>query len=214
MQQKGDTMLNARSPSSSYIQPTLGHALRVWWAFYWRSTLFGFVIVFVISLLLGIAGRAAGLSQPLILLAARVESLVVTFIVTLFAMQRVLRKNFQRFRIGLASRTSPSSEPQYFEPTLGRALRVWWAYFWRMIFLLVVAFVVVGLPLNAFLGLFGPSLIFVQFFSVVMWAVIVMLVSTYVLWYKILDEDIADFHVTLIPREAAPPVPAADAVPQ
>src|SRR5437879_12890225 len=107
-----------------------------------------------------------GLSQPLILLAARVESLVVTFIVTLFAMQRVLRKNFQRFRIGLASRTSPSSEPQYFEPTLGRALRVWWAYFWRMIFLLVVAFVVVGLPLNAFLGLFGQSLIFVQMFSV------------------------------------------------
>src|SRR5437879_12674798 len=118
MQQKGDTMLNARSPSSSYIQPTLGHALRVWWAFYWRSTLFGFVIVFVISLLLGIAGRAAGLSQPLILLAARVESLVCTFIVTLFPMQRVLLKNYQRFQIGVASRTHPLSQHTYFHTTL------------------------------------------------------------------------------------------------
>jgi len=101
------------SPSSSYIQPTLGHALRVWWAFYWRVMLFGSVIAFVISLLLGITGPAAGLPQPLILLAARVEGLVVTFIVALFVMQRVLRKNFQRFRIGLVSHASPSGGPQY-----------------------------------------------------------------------------------------------------
>jgi len=42
-----------------------------------------------------------------------------------------------------------------------------------------------------------------------MWAVIWMVVSTYVLWYKILDEDIADFHVTLIPRSAATPAVSA-----
>ncbi len=207
-------MLEAHSLSSFYVQPTLGHALRVWWAFYWRSTLFGLLIVFVVSLLLGIAGHAAGLPAPLILLAARVESLVVAFVVTLFAMQRVLRKNFQQFRIGLAAHATPSGEPQYLEATLGRALRVWWAYFWRMIFFLAIAFVVVVYPLNMFLGLFRPSLVFVQIFSVLMWAVIGMVVSTYVLWYKILDEDIADFHVTLIPRQAAPTVPATEAVPQ
>ncbi len=205
-------MLDAHSPSSSYVQPTLSHALRVWWAFYWRSTVFGIVIALVISLLLGIVGSAAGLSKPVILLAARVESLVVTFMVALFAMQRVLRKNFQRFRIGLVSHASPLGEPQYLEPTLGRALRVWWAYFWRVIVLVVIAFVVAVLPLSTFVGLFRPSLIFVQVFSVLMWTAIGMLVSTYVLWYKILDEDIADFHVTLVPREAAATVPAPDAV--
>lgn len=208
-------MLGGHPPSSSYVQPTLGHALRVWWAFYWRSTLFSLVIVFFSSLVLDIAGQAAGLPKPLMLLAARVATLVVAFTVALFAMQRVLRKNFQRFRIGLASRASTSGEPQYLEPTLGRAMRVWWAYFWRMIFGLVIALVVVGFPLNFFLGLFWPSSVFGQIFGVLMWAVVGMLVSMYVLWYKILDEDIADFHVTLIPREEAPTVPAAaNATPQ
>lgn len=107
---------------------------------------------------------------------------------------------------------APQGGLNTFDPTLGRALRVWWAYFWRAIFLLVIAFVVVVLPLSTFVGLFRPSPVFLKIFSVLVWAVIWMVVSTYVLWYKILDEDIADFHVTLIPREAATPaVPAGDA---
>ena len=28
-----------------YIQPTLGHGLRIWWAFYWRNTLLSLIVM-------------------------------------------------------------------------------------------------------------------------------------------------------------------------
>jgi hypothetical protein len=36
-----------------YIQPNLGHGLRIWWAYYWPTTL----ITLVLSFLLGLAVR-------------------------------------------------------------------------------------------------------------------------------------------------------------
>jgi hypothetical protein len=45
-------MFDAPRPASSaadpgnYIQPNLGHGLRIWWAFYWRTALSAMVLAF------------------------------------------------------------------------------------------------------------------------------------------------------------------------
>ena len=35
-----------------YIQPNLGHGLRIWWAYYWPTSLISFFIIVVLTVLL------------------------------------------------------------------------------------------------------------------------------------------------------------------
>ena len=44
-----------RTPSSealtpiNYVQPTLGHGLRIWWAFFWPTNLISMFLVIVVN---------------------------------------------------------------------------------------------------------------------------------------------------------------------
>jgi len=61
-------MFDDASPSlasatlEDYIQPTLNHGLRVWWAYYWPTSLISFVLIAMISVALRVAWRNALLS--------------------------------------------------------------------------------------------------------------------------------------------------------
>lgn len=39
-------------PNASYIQPNLGHGLRIWWAFYWPTTLIATILTVVVNIAL------------------------------------------------------------------------------------------------------------------------------------------------------------------
>ncbi len=86
--------------SARTLEPTFRHALRVWWAFTWRSFLAFWVIVIPFGLLVALlralglgAGTASKLASTLawpIIIAAQVE-----------ALRRVLKLDFKTFQVRL-----------------------------------------------------------------------------------------------------------------
>jgi hypothetical protein len=89
-----------------------------------------------------------------------------------------------------------------------RAFRIWWTYTWRGIVYLVVLMVAMNVPLGFVTGaitVISPGL--GQAFSQFMGIVIAGAVGLFVIYSNLLDEDMGDFHVGLISRSAAAPIP-------
>ena len=84
------------------IEVTMGHALRVWWAYLWRAALLNILCFFVftlISFLFGPILRTLGNTATNIIIAC---FLTVLFPFTqIFAMKLVLQKRFKAFSIHL-----------------------------------------------------------------------------------------------------------------
>jgi hypothetical protein len=129
-------------------------------------------------------------------------------------MYYILRKSFRHFRIGLFSnRGGEGAQP--LGPTFGRTLRVWWTYSWRTFAYGAIAWVAVVLPLSSFLGLFKPTPLFAALFFSVVGVIISGAVGSYAIYSNILDEDIADFRVGMLPRQAeaaSQPTPATSPI--
>ena len=140
---------------SNYIQPNLGHGLRIWWAFYWPTTLVAAILT--IALNLGVRRLYENSNVPggLLHWIVKIGPYFFTYAVALFMMYVILHKNFQHFRIGLLSNHGGEGA-QPLKATFWRALRVWFTYSWRTLFYRLIAWVVVVLPLMWFLGLFNP----------------------------------------------------------
>jgi hypothetical protein len=201
-------------PDSSYIQPNLGHGLRIWWAFYWPATLIsGFLLVVVNSWL-------RKLYEDMVLPASvvgpisNVDAYVLSYAVAFFVMYYILRKNFRHFRIGLLSnRGGAGAQP--LSPTFGRTLRVWWTYSWRTLLYSAIVWIAAVLPLSSFARVFNSSPRFTSIFEGLLALSVSAAVGLYAIYSNILDEDIAGFRVCLLPRQPAtssPPTPAASPV--
>ena len=85
------------------LEPTRLLALKVWWAFVWRSVLFGVLLGFGMGILLGILSVAApGISPET---ASGVLTVFVGFPlgigISIEVMYRLLRKRFKDFEIAL-----------------------------------------------------------------------------------------------------------------
>jgi hypothetical protein len=201
-------------PDSNYIQPNLGHGLRIWWAFYWPTTLIGGFLLIVLNFWLRKLYEDMVLPANLVGPILKFDPYVLSYAVAFFVMYYILRKNFRHFRIGLLSnRGGEGAQP--LSPTFGRTLRVWWTYSWRTLAYTGIAWVVVVLPMTWFVGLFKPSPLFVGLFFGLLAVIIAGAVGLFAIYSNILDEDIAGFRVCVLPRqtEAAPqPSPAASPV--
>jgi hypothetical protein len=198
-------------PASDYIQPNLGHALRVWWAFYWRTSLISGVLAFGATYGLKLLYENTSLPAFWIGWAMKLAPYVLFYSVAIFVMRSILHKKFRHFRIGLSPKAAPESR-QVLQPTIKSALRVWWVYSWRAVIYSLVAGVVVSYPMNLSLGLFAPGPVVMALFSTGLGFVIGAGVGLYVIYSNILDEDFADFHVCLWPREVET-TPSGDAFP-
>lgn len=156
-----------KSDSSSafrdYIQPHLGHALRIWWAYFWPTT----VISFLLGILLGRVVRllyenfiaSATALAPVI----KFGGYVINYVVAFFVFRYLLGKTFRHFKLRLIpSGGDPSSKT--LQPTMSRTLRVWWAFTWRSVVygLLCLAFVLY--PMEWFVGIFRPGPTFSMLF--------------------------------------------------
>jgi hypothetical protein len=191
----------AGSALSDYIQPNLGHGLRIWWAFYWRNTLISVVLAFMLGMAIQPLLNAGTVSYRPLSLILQYGSYIVSYAVALFVMHYILRKNFRRFRIGLVSnRDAKLASP--LKPTFKRTLRVWWTYTWRTIVYLAILSVAANVPVGFVMGAVAviyPPLanVFAEFVRFVMAGA----VGLFVIYSNILDEDFADFRVSLLPRQ-------------
>ena len=200
---------NSSAPADNYIQPNLNYGLRIWWAFYWRTVLSAFVFAFAFTFIVGsLAG--AGVVAPVSKYGGYIFYYLTAFVVMSF----ILRKNFRHFRIGLLSNHGGEGA-QLLAPNLRRTARVWWTFTWRAVVYRIVATIVATIPLTWFMGMLQA--IFPDQVAGVIHSVIVQLgldaaVGMFVIYSSILDEDISDFRVALLPRaESTSPVSTAAA---
>jgi hypothetical protein len=188
----------ATSPTS-YIQPDMNYALRVWWAYYWRTALASiFFDVIYKNVLMSTTPRhirpvlkISDVLIPIVLLAAYL-------LITIFVMRYVLGKTFGNFRIALL--TPDFASPQPLPVTFARALRVWWYFTWRVFLFSLLGLMFVIFPLGMFVSLFNPTPAVSELSLDILKFLMTAGISLYIIYSDILDEDMGDFHVALLPR--------------
>jgi hypothetical protein len=195
---------HAAQAIDDYLQPNLGHGLRIWWAYYWPTT----IISLILGYLLGIVVRALWenfiLPASTLVPVTRFGPYVINYVVALFVMRYILGKTFRHFRLGLVP--SGSAGPtETLKPTFVRTLRVWWMFTWRTVLYTALSIVFVTYPMGMFVGLFNPSPVVARLIFLMLGFFIGGALSLFVIYSNILDEDIGDFRVVLLPRQNAVP---------
>lgn len=218
------SMFEAHRPAvatslANYIQPNLGHGLRIWWAFYWPT---------VFSQLLLTIGVNAVLRRYLedptlppntvraMVLASQWDGYIFYYLIAFLMLGCLLRRNFRHFRIGLLSNRGGEGA-QLLPPTLRRAARVWWTFSWRAVIYRLIATLAVTFPLGwtiGFLQAILPGQASAALVSLMVQVAIDGIIGMFVIYSSILDEDISDFRVALLqPRLPTTAVVAAASAP-
>lgn len=116
-------------------------------------------------------------------------------------MHYILGKTFRHFRLALLS--SGSAFPiQVLKPSFARTLRVWWIFTWRTVLYTIISFALVIYPMGWFVGIFRPGALLASLFFLLLGFVVSGALSLFVIYSNILDEDIGDFRVALLPRQS------------
>jgi hypothetical protein len=209
----GDAPPPVELPSSlsSYIQPNFGHGLRIWWAFFWPTTLIATVLTVAINFGLKVIYEHSSIPGILIRYVLKVSPYLLTYAVALFVMEYVLRKNFRHFRIGLLSNLGGDGA-QVLTPTFGRTLRVWWTYSWRTFVYRLIIMVAATIPLSVVLGVFTRIPLLQVFIQILVPTLVDGAAGLFVIYSNILDEDFGDFRVCLLPLQKEAPDLAASAI--
>jgi hypothetical protein len=201
--------VSAGAADSQYVQPTLSHGLRIWWAFYWRTTVASAILVAALILTIKPLFLKGGLSFPAYRSLMAVGPWFITYAVSIPVMYFILRKRFQHFRIGLLSLSGGVAAGEI-PPTFPRTLRIWWTFTWRTIVYRLILGFVGNIALGFVLGMLSGIFPRMQgTFTFVMGVLIEGAAGLFVIYSNILDEDFSTFRVALLPRTAAAPVAAA-----
>jgi len=201
---------NSAAPQDNYIQPNLGHGLRIWWAFYWRTALSSIALAAIVNITL----RRFS-DDPATVLISRYDAYLFYYLAAFFMIGYILRKNFRHFRIALLSNHGGDGA-KLLPPTLRRTARVWWTFCWRAVIYRIIVAVVASFPLGWIMGFLAAILAGPRTFALINLAVQIVLdgvVGMFVIYSNILDEDISDFRVALLPRTASTGSLATAAVP-
>jgi hypothetical protein len=190
---------NSSADPGNYIQPNLGHGLRIFWAFYWRSLLSSMLLSFLVSM-----GTRKFFPARTSILLAQFDGAIFYYLVAFVVMAYILRKNFRHFRVCLLSNHGGEGA-EILTPTLARTLRVWWAFCWRAVIYRLVAGFVVGFPVGWIVGFLTHFLSPQQTVGLNFLVAVILdgAVGMFVIYSNILDEDISDFRVALLPRSAS-----------
>ncbi len=86
------------------IEPTRKIALRLWWAFVWRSVLFAVGAGFSVGLVLGLLGALLKLTPDRMASVSGFLGVILGAGLSVEAMYRVLRKKYPDFEIALLPR--------------------------------------------------------------------------------------------------------------
>lgn len=83
------------------IEPTRALALKVWWAFLWRSVVFACLSGFAVGFLFALAALALKLPPEIVSAVSGLFGVVLGALLSIEAMYRVLRKRFAGFELAL-----------------------------------------------------------------------------------------------------------------
>jgi hypothetical protein len=203
--------LERSSPSQeNYLQPNLGHGLRIWWAYYWPTSLISFIIIVVLSVMLRKAWENDVLSTQVVRWANQILPYAVLSAVSILGVWRILAKKFHSFSIALLPR-APATGSQPLPLSLQRILRVWREFIWRVVVYSVILRIAGSIALSLTIGILatlgGRTGAFVSFVSQ---GLMDAAVGLFVIYSGILDEEYADFRVTLVPRAVVSAAPAVE----
>jgi hypothetical protein len=200
----------APSSLSNYIQPNLGHGLRIWWAFFWPTTVISAVLTIAVNSWLKALYESSNVPGRFLRPILKYDPYILSYAVAFFAMYYILRKNFRHFRIGLLSRRGGEGS-EILETTLRRTARVWWTYSWRSFLYGLIATFVTAVPSAVLVGLFAWNRGLQSLVAVLVSTALGGAVGLFVIYSNILDEDFGDFRVCLLPRAEPNAVPGAPA---
>lgn len=80
-----------------YIQPNLGHPLRIWWAYYWPTTLITLVGGFVLRIVVQVLWQNFIFSAKPLMHVNRFGPYIINDVAALFILHYVLGKIFVTF---------------------------------------------------------------------------------------------------------------------
>lgn len=92
------------------LRVTWGIAIRVWWSFFWRTTLFGLLPVFIIGILIGIYSYRTNAPDDLYLIHSQVLGLVIGIFVTIWVLKGILSKSYKGFRVVVIGDDNPDAD--------------------------------------------------------------------------------------------------------
>lgn len=191
----------APSALSDYIQPTLAHGLRIWWAFFWRNSAISFVVAAVLSTAIMFAARVNHFVVETRFL--NLGGYVIEYVTAIFVVHFIVQKRFRSFRMILTPQDA-SDSANILPPTFKRTFRVWWTFMWRSVVYRVPLTLAMSVPLGVATGAVAAiSPQAGQVFASITQVAIGGAVGLFTIYSNILDEDIADFRVSLAPRNTA-----------
>ena len=118
---------------SNYIQPTFDHGLRIWWAFFWPTTVISAILGFAIEFGLRVIYEHTNVPGNLIGPVMRFTPYVISYVVALFIMEYIASAWF-RMEVARTRRIYPRPLPALFESgglirgeqcCIGSSLRSW-----------------------------------------------------------------------------------------
>jgi hypothetical protein len=199
---KAPQVRRASPLTEDYIQPSLAYGLRIWWAYYWPTSLISFFITAVLAALLRWAWEYLILRDQIVLWTNRILPYAIIFFVSMFGIRRILGKKFQSFSIALLPRNA-SLGAAALPRTSQRTVRLWWEFIWRSIVYSVIfrfaGSIALGLTLGVLASLGGLA---GKVVPLILQVLIDAAVGSFVIYSGLLDEEFGDFRVTLVPREA------------
>ena len=191
-------------PADDYVQPNFGHALRIWWALFWRTSVVAGVLSYGLGLLMRNFYAAGDLSASATVLIAKYGGYALNYAVAFFVMYYVLHKAFRHFRIALFENWG-TPQARTLEPTLPRSARIWWTYTWRTIVYTVIAYIAAMVALNAAIGLLSLGPVSGALVSFAAGIALGGAAALFAIYSNILDEDFGNFRVAIVPRTFSVP---------
>jgi len=94
-------MGTAAGPGTGFLEPTFKRSARIWWAWVWRSAVFGGAAGLFGSLVLGLSGILDRVSEKTGQYLGIGMGIALAIPVGIWVFQMVLEKNFVEFRIRL-----------------------------------------------------------------------------------------------------------------
>ena len=105
-------MVMAANSSVGFLEPTFKRAARIWWAWCWRSLVFGLAAGVFGSLVLSISGVVNHISEKAGQYVGLALGILVAVPVGIWVFQMVLEKDFGDFRIRLLPKASGEPLPK------------------------------------------------------------------------------------------------------
>lgn len=197
---------------SVYLQPTLSHGLRIWWAYFWPVTILSGLITFCGAFWVRVLYEQASIDASTVRILMLVLPYAATAAFGLLAFRYyLLGKQFRHFRVALLPAEAEAGAPSI-PATWRRAARVWWTFTWRSVLYTIILLFLADVSLGMITGLLssmGP--VMAKIIPLAQNLLVGAAVGLFVIYSNVLDESFRDFRVVLLPRHA--PAPSASDAP-